>query len=73
MKITAQQLRENAIAFFNGKSIEQSLLDKNFIDYINAYCFELKKTEWDVLYNDETYDIVFSIFNSISIKEKQLV
>ncbi len=73
MKVNPEKLRENAIAFFNKKDVNQSNVDRKFIDYINVYCSELKKTEWDILYNDESFDIVFSIFTSIFIVQEQSV
>lgn len=61
----SQSVREKAIAFFNNQPVSQDSLDKNFTDYILAYCHELKKTEWDILLNDKNFELVFSIFQNI--------
>jgi hypothetical protein len=41
-----------------------------FIKYLEAYCAELNYTEWDVLLNDEHYDVVFELFQNIILKNK---
>jgi len=64
-------LRESVISYLR----EQKLFgDKDivfeFIKYLDAYCAELNHTEWDVLSNDEHYDLVYHLFESIILNSK---
>lgn len=63
-----EYLRELTIEhiFKNKKSTEPVV--KNFVKYIDAYCAEMKKTEHDILLNDELFERVYSIFYNISTK-----
>ena len=59
-------LRELTILSFQGEEItENKRIVERFKSFIEAYCAELKKTEHDVLQNDETYEIVLSLFDSV--------
>ena len=40
-----------------------------FVKYLEAYCAELNKTEWDVLHDEETWESVYSIFLHICGKD----
>lgn len=73
MKISPQELRESAIAIFSGQTLTNCRITQDFIEYINAYCYELKKTEWDILHDEETFQIVYSIFDSICDRKIQMV
>ena len=70
METSRQTLKENAISFFNGKSTIQSEMDKKFVNYLEAYCHDLKTTEWDILLNEKNLNKVFDIFESLFITEK---
>ena len=59
-------LRELTILSYQGEEIKEGKeLVYRFKGFIEAYCAELKKTENDVLYNDETYDVVLSLFKNV--------
>ncbi len=68
MKIS---LRESLISYIRE---EKLFADKDlvleFIKYLDAYCAELKYTEWDVLLNDDHYDRVYNLFTSVILKNK---
>lgn len=67
------ELKELSILHFQGKEVHMSSLLKKFISFIHAYCVDLKKTEIDVLYNDDTFDIVSSLFESLVEREKAIL
>lgn len=60
-------LRELTILTFQGEEIKDEVVE-SFKWFIEAYCAELKRTENDVLFNDETYDVVLSLFESVMSK-----
>jgi hypothetical protein len=41
-----------------------------FVKYVDAYCAEMNRTEWDILSDEETYETVYSIFSSICGKKE---
>ena len=41
-----------------------------FLKYLEAYCAEMKKTEYDVLDKDDVWDEVFHLFDNIILKSK---
>ncbi len=64
-------VRENAIKQLKGNQpceISKPVVDK-FFWYLECYCAELKQTEDDVLYDDEHYEMVWSLFSNIVLKE----
>ncbi len=67
------ELRELAILYFQGNEIHVSNLLNRFISFIHAYCADLKKTEFDILYDDKTFNIVSSLFESLVGKEKEVI
>lgn len=60
-------LRELTILAFQGEEIKEEIVER-FKWFIEAYCAELKRTENDVLFNDETYDMVLSLFDNVMSK-----
>lgn len=64
-------IRENAIKQLRGNQpceVSKPVVDK-FFWYLDSYCAELKFTENDVLLNDEHYELVWSLFSNIVLKE----
>jgi len=51
---------------------EQKILKRLFY-YMDCYCAELKMTELDILLNDENYEIFYSLFNSVMMKDYEPV
>jgi len=62
------ELRKQAIQFFQGITVENEIV-KKFIDYIKAFCAELKYTEIEVLNSDKLFDNVYHLFNVVVMKE----
>jgi len=59
-------LRELTIEFFKAEESKNTKdIVRLFSNYIKAYCAEMKKSEWDILLDDELYESVYSIFHSI--------
>jgi len=70
-EIPSTELRELTIEFFKSEeTIKPKEIVKLFSNYINAYCAEMKKNEWDILFDDEQYELVYSIFHSLVFKKK---
>ena len=70
-EIESEELRKLAIEFFKDEeSTKPKEIVRLFANYINAYCAEMKKSEYEVLFDDELYDTVYSIFNSLVFKKK---
>jgi len=70
-EIPAEELRELTIEFFKSEeTIKPKETVRLFSNYINAYCAEMKKNEWDILFDDELYELVYSIFHSLVFKKK---
>ncbi len=65
----AEELRQIAEEFYSkeNKPKPKGTLAL-FVKYMDAYCAELNKTEWDILGDEETYESVYSIFASICRK-----
>jgi hypothetical protein len=70
MENFAQNLREATILFLNGNQIneEYKIYVDKFLYYTEAYCVELNSNMYEVLYDDKTYNMVFSLFNSIILE-----
>jgi hypothetical protein len=64
-----QTLRQLAIDFFNGIESTNEIL-KKFIDYIGAYCADLKCSESDILYNDKLFNNVYGLFEIVILKKQ---
>lgn len=70
-EIPSSELREETIEFFRSEETTKPKdIVKLFSNYINAYCAEMNKSEWDILLNDELYETVYSIFHSIVFTKK---
>ena len=70
-EIPSAELREQTIEFFRSEeTTTPKEIVRLFSNYINAYCEELKKNEWDILLDDELYETVYSIFHSLVFKKK---
>lgn len=70
-EISSTELRELTIEFFkNEETTKPKEIVKLFSNYINAYCAEMKKNEYDILFNDELYEFVYSIFHTLVYKTK---
>jgi hypothetical protein len=64
-------LRESTISYLKeSKTYGDKDIVFEFIKYLDAYCVELKHTEWDILTNDEHYDLVFTLFKSIILDNR---
>lgn len=71
-EIASEELRKLAIEFFKDEeSAKPKEIVRLFANYINAYCAEMKKSEYEVLFDDELYDTVYSIFHSLVFKKKE--
>lgn len=67
-------LREQALNVIKDKTeitTEQKIL-KKLLYYMDCYCAELKMTELDILLNDENYEIFYSLFDSVMMKNHVL-
>jgi hypothetical protein len=70
-EIPSAELRELTIEFFKSEeTIKPKEIVRLFSNYINAYCAEMKKNEWDILFDDELYELVYSIFHSLVFTKK---
>ncbi len=70
-EISSVELRELTIEFFkNEETTKPKEIVKLFSNYIKAYCAEMKKNEYDILFNDELYEFVYSIFHTLVFKTK---
>ena len=64
-------LRESVISYLKeDKLFGDKEIVFEFLKYMEAYCAELKKTEWDVLNDDEHWDYVYGLFDAIILKSK---
>ncbi len=74
MKNCPHSLREQAINVVRGnhKITSDEKVLKKFFHYLDAYCAEMKQTEWDVLLNDENYENVYQLFDNIMMKNRVL-
>ena len=64
-------LRQSVISYLKeGKLFGDKDIVFEFIKYMDAYCAELKKTEWDILNNDENWEYVYQLFDAIILKNK---
>jgi hypothetical protein len=63
------KIREIAINDLNGLNIDEldHSLSKKFIRYIEAYSCELGKTKHELLFDDNNFEKVWSIYNNIEI------
>ena len=67
---TAEELRKSAERFYRkDKKPNPKGTLALFVKYMEAYCAELNKTEWDVLHDEETWESVYSIFLHICGKD----
>ena len=67
---TAEELRKSAETFYRKeKKPNPKGTLALFVKYMEAYCAELNKTEWDVLHDEETWESVYSIFLHICGKD----
>ena len=71
--ITAEYLRELAKAsLLRGESLVKDKDDEialqKFTTYIEAYCAELKTTDYEILLNDELFESVYSLFQNITTR-----
>lgn len=64
-----QILRQSAIDFFSGKECD-NITVKKFIDYIGAYCADLKCNESDILYNDKLFNSVYHLFEVVILNKQ---
>lgn len=50
-----------------GNSVEKSheLVVNQFTYYLEAYCSELKFTDWEIVHDDEHFEKVWGIYKSI--------
>ena len=62
-------LRQSAIDFFQGQECQNETV-KKFIDYILAYCADLKCNESDILYNDKLFNNVYGLFEIVILKKQ---
>lgn len=70
MKNCPISIREAAIKVAKGNqeiNPEEKIL-KKFFHYLDAYCAEMKQTEWDVLLNDENFENVYQLFDNVMMK-----
>jgi len=64
-------LRESVISYIKeGQEFGDKDIVFEFIKYMDAYCAELNKTDFDILYDDETWDNVYGLFDAIILKSK---
>jgi len=64
-------LRESVISYLtDGKLFGDRDVVFEFVKYLEAYCAELKHTEWDVLHNDEHYDSFYSLFDYVILQSR---
>lgn len=61
------ELRAQAIQFFQGITIDNEIV-KKFIDYIKAYCADLKFTEIEILSDDKLFNNVYHLFDVVVMK-----
>lgn len=67
---TAEELRQSAEEYYRKeKKPDPKGNLALFVKYMEAYCAELNKTEWDVLRDEETWESVYSIFLHICGKD----
>jgi hypothetical protein len=61
------QIRKIAIDSINGNLITPAdrIVSKNFFRYIEAYCCELKVTEFDILLNDDKFEMIWSLYTNV--------
>ena len=69
-EIASEELRELTIKFFEGQDKKPKEIVRLFSNYINAYCAEMKKSEHEILFDDELYETVYSIFHSLVFSKK---
>lgn len=62
-----RQLAKESI--LDGKSINDRVLNE-FINYLSAYCADLKYTETEILINDKLYNMVYQLFESVVLNKK---
>ncbi len=74
MKACPTSLRQNAYKVYQGHESSESdkVVIEKFFKYLDAYCAEMKQTEWDVLLNDENYENVYQLFDNIMMKNRVL-
>ena len=41
---------------------------KHFTNYLDAYCSELKFTDWEIVHDDEHFEKVWGIYKSINTR-----
>ena len=64
-------LRESVSSYLKkGELFGDKEIVFEFLKYMEAYCAELKKTEYDILDDDEQWDFVYHLFDSIILKNK---
>ena len=61
-----EEIRRIAISHFKNEklTIEESSKIKKFLQYLEAYCAEMKFNEQDILLNDEHYEKVYSLYKN---------
>jgi hypothetical protein len=66
-------LRRTAIDNINGNEISEKdkKIVKDFLKYLDAFCVDLNYTEFDVLLNDENYEMVFGLFDNVILKKSK--
>lgn len=62
-----EEIRRIAISHIKNESLtnDESIRVKKFLHYLEAYCAEMKCDELDVLFNDEHYDKVYSLYKNV--------
>lgn len=64
--------RNLSYSLLQGEQIEEKFLNqiKEFINYVHAYCADLKCTENDVLTDDKLFNNVFNLFDVVILQKK---
>lgn len=69
----SNNLRRATIDKINGNEISEKdkIIVKDFIKYLDAFCADLNYTEFDILLNDENYEMVFGLFDNVILKNSK--
>lgn len=62
--------RQLTYLVIHGEKIENNEIVNDFVNYIQAYCAELKLTDYDIVLNDDLYNMVYDLFDSVILKRK---
>lgn len=65
-----EEIRKLTISHFSNEKLTNgdSLKIKKFLQYLGAYCVEMKLNEQDVLLNDEHYEKVYRLYENVMLK-----